>query len=76
MDASVLNKKMHAARVAIAAHAEHIAAATEQPFELPETCRDLKPNMGAPLDTQLLALAELTAAALGLLVGVFDKADD
>lgn len=68
-----LSKKMHAARQTIAAHAQQLADATGQTFEPPESFIDLKPNLGTPLDVQVLALAELTAAALGLLVGMLDK---
>lgn len=68
-----LSKKMHAARVTIAGYAQHIADATGQEFTPPQTYADISPNLGTPLDVQVLALAELTAAALGLLAGVLEK---
>ena len=68
MHPAALSKKMDAARAAIVAHAEQLAAATEQTFELPETCQDLRPNLALPLDVQVLALAELVGSALRLIV--------
>ena len=64
------------ARDAIAAHAQQIADATDQHFTMPETARDLKPNLALPADIQALALAELTAEALRLIAGVLAAPDE
>jgi protein-disulfide isomerase-like protein with CxxC motif len=66
MHPAVLTKKLDSACRQIVEHAQQIAAATGQTFTPPESFLDLKQNQGAPLDVQLLVVAELTAAALAL----------
>jgi len=66
---------MHAARVSIVGHVQHIADSTGQTYSPTDTVTDLNPSLSTPLDVQVLALAELVEAALGLVAGMLDKDD-
>lgn len=68
MHPGIRNKRLAAACDAIAENAQQIADRSGATFTPPDSYRDLRQNLAAPVETQLLVLAELVAAALGLLV--------